>query len=168
MKVKILKKTIKEGDNYCIKSLFVSFTEEEIYNKIIAYLKSLGAAEDKISSFCKPNEYNGAVSYAFGLNCSNFTFDRVKRFGVLDATVIFQVNDKGFINAKIQVVEKKEQILSYEEPEDDVVGWATQTPVPEPVKVEPMGDGSHAEPNPVVDFAKLAADAPEAATDLPF
>ena len=31
MKVKILKKTIKEGDNYCIKSLFVSFTEEEIY-----------------------------------------------------------------------------------------------------------------------------------------
>jgi len=112
MKVKILKKTIKEGDNYCIKSLFVSFTEEEIYKKIIAYLKSLGAAEDKISSFCKPNEYNGAVSYAFGLNCSNFTFDRVKRFGILDATVIFQVNDKGFINAKIQVIEKKEQILS--------------------------------------------------------
>lgn len=58
--------------------------------------------------------------------------------------------------------------MSYEEPEDDVTGWATQTPAPEPVKIEPMGDGSHAEPNPVIDFAKLAADSPKAETDLPF
>lgn len=43
----------------------------------------------------------------FGPNCSNFTFDRVKRFGILDATVIFQVNDKGFINAKFRLLKKR-------------------------------------------------------------
>ena len=165
MKVKILKKTIKEGDNYCIKSLYVSFTEKDIFDAIVENLKEQKAEDDKISSFCKPNEYNGSVSYAFGLNCSNYTFDRVKRFGILDCKIIFSVNDKGYVNAKIQVVDKKEQINGYEEPEDDVTGW--NVPAPEAKAPEPMGDGSMDEPNPITDFSALA-NSGQAGKDLPF
>lgn len=124
MKLKIIKKSVKEGSNYCIKSLFVSFQEEEIYDNIVNHLLSQGATKEQISKFCKPNEYNDNISYAFGLNCSNFTFDKVERFGVLDAKIVFGINEKGFINAKIQVENKKEQVLSYEAPKSNVDGWA--------------------------------------------
>ena len=128
MKVKILKKSIKEGTTeggkeYSIKSLYVSFTESDVYSAIVEHLKKMGATSDKIEKFCKPSEYNGNVSYGFGLGCSHFTFDKVERFGVLDAKIIFSINDAGFINAKIQVVDKKEQVLSYDSPEDFVSGW---------------------------------------------
>lgn len=134
MKVKIIKKQIKEGDNYCIKSLLVSFTGAEIYSKIVAKLKSLGATDEQVNRFSTPNEYNGQTSYAFFLNCSHFTFDRVARFGILDANIIFSINDKGYCNAKIQVIDRKEKINGYEEPEDEVTGWATEAP--EPKKAE--------------------------------
>jgi len=129
MKIKIIKKSIKEGldkngNKYSIKSLFVSFTEEKIYDSIVDYLLSKGASEEQILKFCKPNEYNDNVSYAFGLNCSDFTFDIVQQFGVLDAKIIFAINDKGFIGAKIQVENKKEQVFSYKAPESNVDGWA--------------------------------------------
>ena len=45
MKVTIIKKTIREGvskktgEDYKIKSLFVKFTESEIYDRIVAKLK---------------------------------------------------------------------------------------------------------------------------------
>jgi len=146
MKVKIIKKSIKEGDNYCIKSLFVTFTEPELYAKIVNNLKLQGCDIDQIEKFCKPNDYNGNISYAFGLNCSNFTFERVEKFGVLDANVIFSKNDKGYINAKIQIIDKKEQINGYEDPEDTANGWST--PAPSIKEVQPMGDGNHGEPNP--------------------
>jgi len=133
MKIKIIKKSIKEGltstgSEYCIKSLFVSFTESEIYEKIVKHLQGMACAQDAIDKFCKPNEYNGAISYAFWLNCSHFTFDRVERFGILDANIIFGQNDKGYVNAKIQILEKKEQINGYEAPEEEVTGWSTQAP----------------------------------------
>jgi hypothetical protein len=32
---------------------------------------------DEIQEVIKSKEYEGATSYAFGLNCSHFTFDRV-------------------------------------------------------------------------------------------
>ncbi|NCB85590.1 MAG: hypothetical protein EOM44_14035 [Bacteroidia bacterium] len=135
MKVKILKKTIKEGTTaagreYQIKSLFVSFTEEDVYNKIVAHLKAMGASEDMVEKFCKPNEYNGNISYAFGLNCSHFTFDAVDKFGILDAKVVFAVNDNGYINARIAIIDKKEQVNSYDAPEDFVDGWACGNPEP--------------------------------------
>jgi len=167
MKVKILKKSIKEGDNYCIKSLFVSFDSKDTYDRIVSHLKSQGVEEDKINSFCKPNDYNGIITYAFGLNCSHFTFDRVERFGILDANVVFVKNEKGYANAKIQIIDKKEQINGYEEPEDTVNGWSTPTPE---IKVQqPLGDGSHAEPNPVemVGVDAKPAD-PFEGSDLPF
>jgi hypothetical protein len=162
MKLKILKKTIKEGENYCIKSLFCSFDSEQTYNGIVSHLKSLGAKEDKISSFCKPSEYNGVTNYAFGLNCSNYTFDRVKRFGVLDAKIIFSVNEKGYCNAKIQVVDHKEQINEYNEPEEEVSGW--NVPAPEATAQQPYGDGSKAEPNPITN----STDVNVPNVDLPF
>jgi hypothetical protein len=157
MKLKILKKTIKEGENYCIKSLFCSFEGEQTYNGIVSHLKSLGAKDEKISSFCKPSEYNGVTNYAFGLNCSNYTFDRVKRFGVLDAKIIFTVNEKGYCNAKIQVVDHKEQINDYNEPEDEVLGWNVNAP-------EANGDGSKAETNPITN----SSDVNVPNVDLPF
>ena len=129
MKLTIIKKTIKEGVSertgsvYKIRNLFVKFDEKEVYEKIVSHLKSKGATEDHIAKFCKPSEYNGNVNYAFGLGCSGFTFDKVEQFGILDANVLFDLNDSGFINAKIQVVDKKEKVNGYEAPESEVTGW---------------------------------------------
>lgn len=129
MKVKIVTKSIKQGltkdgNTYSIKSLYVNFQEKEVYDNIVNHLKSKGIADEQILKFCKPNEHNGNISYAFGLNCSDFTFDKVERFGILDAKIIFAINEKGYINAKIQIENKKEQVLSYEAPESEVDGWA--------------------------------------------
>ena len=140
MKVTIIKKTIKEGvsartgNEYKIRSLFVKFTDSKIYDKIVAKLKKDGADDEQIERFCKPSEYNGEVNYAFGLNCSKFTFERVQAFGELDALIDFKLNDSGFINAKIAVKDRIEQVLNYIEPaesEEEVVeGWATKAPDP--------------------------------------
>ena len=165
MKLLIVKKSIKEGEKdgrpYKIKSLYVSFDEPEVYQNIVKYLESKGAASDKIESFCRPKEYEGKVNYAFGLNCSNFTFDKVAKFGILDAKVIFDVTEKGYINAKIQVVDKKEQITLYEAPttfaDDEVEGWETETP---------SDVVSTTDANPPTDFSKMTAE--EIGKDLPF
>lgn len=125
-----MKKSVKEGisertgNAYKISSLFVKFDDKEIYDKIVSHLQTKGATIDQIEKFCKPNEYNGVVSYAFGLNCSNYTFDRVEQFGTFDANIIFDINDAGFISAKIQVKDRKEMVNSYEPPVDAVDGWA--------------------------------------------
>lgn len=159
MKVKILLKNIKEGDtitgtHYCIKSLYVSFDEASIYEKIVNHLKNQGCTIDQIEKFCKPKEYKEVISYAFGLNCSNYTFDKVQKFGVLDANIIFAMNEKGYINAKIQVIDKTlpngktvkvDAVNSYEqsthEQEDDVEGWANEpTPIETKAQPEPIKD----------------------------
>lgn len=129
MKLFILKKSVKEGvsertgNPYKISRLFVKFNEKEIYDKIVEHLKVKGATIDQIERFCKPNENNGEVSYAFGLKCSTYTFDRVEQFGTLDANIVFDINDAGFINAEIQVKDRKEMVNSYEPPLDAVDGW---------------------------------------------
>ena len=166
MKVKILKKTIKEGttstgSDYCIKSLYVSFTESEIYDKIVKHLKAMAVPDDSIAKFCSPNEYNGVTSYAFGLNCSHFTFDRVERFGILDANIIFSQNEKGFVGAKIQVIDKKEQINSYEAPEEEVTGWSTDAP-------ERKLEGDPLPSNQLPNFNDLNSLDPNKVADLPF
>lgn len=142
MKVTIIKKTIKEGvsprtgNEYKIRSLFVKFTDSKIYDKIVAKLERNGASIEQIERFCKPNEYKGEVNYAFGLNCSKFTFERVQAFGELDALIDFKINDSGYINAKIAIKDRIEQVLEYVEPtesaEEVVEGWATKTKAPAP------------------------------------
>ena len=140
MKVTIIKKMIKEGtsprtgNEYSIKSLFVKFEDEAVYSRIVKHLEAKGCNTETIERFCKPKDYNGQTNYAFGLNCSRFTFDRVEKFGELDAKIDFVVNDQGYINPKIAVVERKEQVLSYTPPsftpEPEVEGWATDAPDP--------------------------------------
>lgn len=140
MKVTILKKTIKEGvssrtgNEYKIRNLFVKFTDPKIYDKIVAKLKRDGADDEQIERFCKPSEYNGEVNYTFWLNCSKFTFERVQAFGELDALIDFKLNNSGFINAKIVIKDRLEQVLNYIEPtesaEEIVEGWATKAPDP--------------------------------------
>ena len=143
MKVTIIKKMIKEGvsprtgNEYKIRSLFVKFTDSKIYDKIVAKLERDGASIEQIERFCKPNEYKGEVNYAFGLNCSKFTFERVQAFGELDALIDFNLNDSGFVNAKIAIKDRVEQVLDYIEPtgsaEEIVEGWAMKAKVPAPV-----------------------------------
>ena len=120
----------------CSSDLFVKFTDSELYDKIVAKLERDGASIEQIERFCKPNEYKGEVNYAFGLNCSKFTFERVQAFGELDALIDFKLNDSGFINAKIAVKDRIEQVLEYIEPtesaEEVVEGWATKTKAPAP------------------------------------
>ena len=144
MKVTIIKKTIKEGvsprtgNDYKIRSLFVKFTDSKIYDKIVSKLERDGANIEQIERFCRPNEYKGEVNYAFGLNCSKFTFERVQAFGELDALIDFKLNDSGFINAKIAVKDRLEQVLDYIEPtgsaEEIVEGWAMKGDLPKPVE----------------------------------
>src|SRR5690606_813406 len=63
--------------------------------------------------------------------------ERVQAFGELDALIDFKLNDSGFINAKIAIKDRLEQVLNYTEPigsEEEVVeGWATKTKAPDPV-----------------------------------
>lgn len=159
MKVTILKKTIKEGvsprtgNEYKIRGLFVKFTDSEIYDKIVAKLKKDGADEEQIERFCKPSEYKGEVNYAFGLNCSKFTFERVQAFGELDALIDFKLNDSGFINAKIAVKDRLEQVLDYIEPtgsdEEVVEGWFMKDapkPISEKSDLEAESTGSEKNP----------------------
>lgn len=158
MKLFILKKSVKEGisertgNAYKISSLFVKFDEKEIYGKIVEHLKGKGATIDQIERFCKPNEYNGEVSYTFGLNCSNYTFDRVEQFGTLDANVVFDINDAGFINAKIQVKDRKEMVNSYEPPADAVEGWTCgNEPAVEPANLSEQTSPSLPDADPAID-----------------
>ena len=174
MKVTIIKKTIKEGvsprtgNEYKIRNLFVKFTDSEIYDKIVAKLKKDGADDEQIERFCKPNEYKGEVNYAFGLNCSKFTFERVQAFGELDALIEFKLNDSGFINAKIAIKDKVEQVLEYIEPtesaEEIVEGWATKTKVPDPVSKSEL----EAEPMKTEIIPPMPILAPDEVDDLPF
>jgi len=162
MKVTILKKTIKEGisprtgNKYKIRNLFVKFTDPEIYDKIVAKLKRDGADDEQIERFCKPSEYKGEVNYTFWLNCSKFTFERVQAFGELDALIDFKLNDIGFINAKIAVKDRLEQVLNYIEPtgsEEEVVeGWATKAPDPvsEKSESELKAESTWSEENPSI------------------
>ena len=143
MKLKIIKKNIKEGVSaagreYSIKSLLVVFSEPEVYEKIVAHLRAQGAPEASITKFCSPREYKGETSYSFFLSCSNFTFDAVEAFGTLDAKVIFSCNDAGYVNAKIQVVDKVEQVISYEGPEEFVSGWACPAPAQKKHDEDPL------------------------------
>ena len=76
MKLKIIKKNIKEGVSaagreYSIKSLLVVFSEAEVYEKIVAHLRAQGTPEASINKFCSPREYKGETSYSFFLSCSN-------------------------------------------------------------------------------------------------
>ena len=174
MKVKILLKNIKKGDtitgtHYCIKSLFVSFDEADVYEKIVKHLQAMGCSIEQIEKFCKPKEYKEVVSYAFGLNCSNFTFDRVDRFGILDAKIIFSQNDKGYVYAKIQVVDKKEQIDGYEPPtslqDEEVEGWSTPAPAARTTETPTFQNAAETLPIPTPNFNSLN---PKDVEDLPF
>lgn len=178
MKVTILKKTIKEGvsprtgNEYKIRGLFVKFTDPKIYDKIVAKLKKDGADDEQIERFCKPSEYKGEVNYAFRLDCSKFTFERVQAFGELDALIDFNLNDSGFINAKIAVKDRLEQVLDYIEPtgsdEEVVEGWFMKDapkPVSEKSDLNTESTWSEKTP-PMPPMPELMADDSE--TPLPF
>lgn len=174
MKVKILLKKIKEGvgkngSQYCIKSLYVCVSTKDDANALATQAIADGVPVDKIQGVIKPKEYEGETSYAFGLNCSHFTFDRVERFGVIDCKVEFVVNKDGFVNAKIQVIDKKEQVFGYEVPEqqeEEVCGWETTAPELKPT--QPYGDASQAEPNPITPFGSGPTSLNPQPDDLPF
>ena len=183
MKVKILLKNIKEGvgkngQPYCIKSLYACVSTKDDANALAVQAIADGVPADKIQEVIKSKEYEGATSYAFGLNCSHFTFDRVDRFGVLDCKIEFVVNKDGFINPKIQVIDKTlengktikvENIFGYEAPEqqeEEVDGWAS--PAPDIKPKQPIGDGTGAEPNPIEPFGVDQNSLNPNPTDLPF
>lgn len=176
MKLTIIKKKIKEGISdrtgspYKISSLFVKFDDEAMYDKIVAHLKGKGATDEQIEKFCKPNEYKGKINYAFGLNCSNFTFNKVEQFGELDANINFTINDSGFINAKIHVVDKKEQVNGYTPPESEVEGWAITAPEPHGAKaVQSETNGGYSQDGAERFFSNILKKEEESLDDdLPF
>lgn len=136
MKVKILKKNenIKTDENgnvtMCIKSLFCSVDNSNDANALVSRALEDGSTKDQAMASIKPNTYDGEVTYTFGLNCSSFTFDRVDKFGILDISpenIKFKPNGK-YTNARIAVINKREQINGYEEPVDTVEGWITDAP----------------------------------------
>lgn len=154
MKLTIIKKTVKEGVSertgspYRIASLFVKFDDRATYDRIVSHLRGKGATDEQIEKFCKPGEHNGKVNYAFGLNCSNYTFDKVEQFGELDANINFTINDAGFINAKIHIVDRREQVNGYTPPESEVEGWN----IPAPAAVESKQNEAPPMPKEFEDF----------------
>ena len=123
MKVKIIKKTIKEGDNYCIKSLYVCVDNKDDANKLAKMAIAVGATPEDITKLIRKSD-RSENEFAFGLNCSSFTFDKVDRFGILDCEIEYTKNAKGYVSAKIQVIDKKEQVNGYSPAEEEVNGWA--------------------------------------------
>jgi len=169
MKIKIIQKNIKEGvtasgSAYCIKSLYCSVDNKEDANTLAKSAMDAGADKEMVAKLIKANDYNGSISYAFGLNCSNFTFDKVDRFGILDAKVVFAKNEKGFVNAKIQVIDKKEQVFGYESPVEDVQGWAS--PAPANVPSSQGNATTVTQPYQGASYPNIAAGEPT--DDLPF
>lgn len=173
MKVKVVMKndsSISMSGKKRPHSLFVSFDDTQIYDNIIQFLEEEGADEVFIDKFFRVSEYNGVENYAFGLNCSRFTFNRVERFSEIDAKIDFKVSEKGYINAKIAIIDGKEQILSYTPPvneEEKVDGWACAAP--EPTKTVDETDENYnpfAEKEETPDY--LTPPPPEQDNDLPF
>ena len=173
MKVKVITKiesSISMNGKKRPHSLFVRFDDTQMYENIRQYLEEMGADEVFINKFILLGEYNGVENYAFGLNCSRFTFDRVERFSEIDAKIDFKVSDKGYINAKIVIIDGKEQILSYTPPvneEEKVDCWACAAP--EPSKTVDETDENY---NPFAEKQKtpdyLTPPPPEDNDDLPF
>ena len=170
MKVTIIKKTVKVLDNGGeIKSLFVRTDDNGIYERIKKHLLGKGGEADRVERFIKPNEYNGVTTYAFNLNCSGFTFEAVDNWGVLDANIIFDINKKGWCEAKIQVKNGKEIVNSYTPSESHVSGWANESgqnvnapaPAPTPAPIEPT-------PKPQMPTFLAEADLQPQDDDLPF
>lgn len=136
MKIKILKKTQKDGVSasgvpYTIRNLFVSFEDAKLFEKIKNYLREKqGATNEQIDKFIKESNYKDQISYVFGLNCSYFTFENVEQFGILDADIEFKLNDSGYINANIRREKNKEVVNGYTPSENsNVDGWTNATPV---------------------------------------
>ena len=144
MKVKILGKYVGSTG---MKSILVVTEKREDANKIAINAGSAGATEDQISKLITKKDYEGVPCYSFFLNCSNFTFERIGKFGILDCDIVCAISAKGFLNAKIQIIDKKEQVSGYKEPEGEADGWST--PAPTTKAPEPYGDGSQGEFNPI-------------------
>ena len=181
MKVQILKKIIKEGNtngrDWKIRSLFVKFDDKELYDRIINKLVADGADEDSAKKAVKENEYKDVISYVFYLNCSKFTFERVEKFGIIDAKIVFPINEKGYINPRIVVKGGKEQVLSYEEPKEftpegeEITGWATKAPEPiseDKQDFEVEGDGYSAIQDLPYDYPVEPKVDTQTVDDLPF
>ena len=62
----------------------------------------------------------------------------MKAYGEMDALIDFTLNDSGFVNAKIAIKDRIEQVLDYIEPtasaEEIVEGWAMKGDLPKPVE----------------------------------
>ena len=162
MKVKILGKYVgKTG----IESLLVTTESKESANTLAIKAREAGASDDQILKFITTKDYQGVVGYSFFVKCSGFTFERVGKFGILDCEIVCAMSAKGFLNAKIQIIDRKEQVFGYEA-SDEADGWVS--PAPEVKPQQPMGDGSRAEPNPIAPFGVDANSLNPQATDLPF
>lgn len=112
--------------------LFCSFNQKEIYEQMKEASRIQGATEERIDGFLKENEYNGYTSYQLNVGCSKYTFESVEAKGVLDAEIVLNVTDRGFINAKIRVHEGRERVISYNPPNQVVTGWTGEAIAPEP------------------------------------
>lgn len=135
MKVKILGKYVgKTG----IESLLVNTESKEDANKMAIKASESGATKEQILSFITTKEYQNVLGYSFFINCSSYTFERVGKFGILDCNIICAISAKGFLNAKIQIIDRKEQVFGYEA-SDEADGWATPAPAiktPEPYEAK--------------------------------
>jgi hypothetical protein len=179
MKVKIIIKEEKEvpyfdkngkRQSFMKRNVFVSHENETVYHAMKAKLIELGAEKEKAEKFSKPHEKDGKITYGFNLETSPYTFDRIERFGTLDAKIVLSVNKGGYGEAKIEVIDRKEQIFGYEPPRasvDDelanVDGWATSSPDPLAAVVSP----NVPTPQTLTDLAPEFM-LKEPVTDLPF
>lgn len=157
----------KDGRKWRMLHLLCSVDNPNDANEIAIHGSKSGVPKDAIEKLIKLNDYNGKITYQFKLQCSLLTFEKVERYGVLDIKVenIEIKYDGKYVNSKIKVIEKIEQIDGYEAPEnyDSVSGWNVPAPTAQVQSTEPPK--SQGEPIPVTDFSKII---PPNENDLPF
>lgn len=168
--IKLKKDTsgVKNDKPWRMLSLLCSVDTIDEANEIAMHGVESGLPQDQIEKLIKKNDYNGKISYQFNINPSSFTFEHVERYGILDidAKNLVISWDGRFANAKIKVISGVEQISGYKHSDDFVTGWAS--PAPEIKPQQPLGDGNHAEPNPIETFVVDAKSLNPNPTDLPF
>lgn len=118
MKVTILGKYVSKTG---IESLLVATVSKDAANSMARKASELGATIEQIKKMITEKEFEGEPSYSFFTNCSNFTFEKVQPFGILDCEFKCFMSKNGFLGIRIDKVGYDEIVHSYTKPTGG--GW---------------------------------------------
>ena len=166
VKIKVCSKQINERG---IPSIYASVEKAEEANKLAILAIDAGASKDLVTKMIKKSDWKGEIGYAFNVNCSSFTLQRVNQFDLLTCDIVFCSTAKGFIYAKINVIDKIEQIFKLEkqtQEQDEVTGWSISAP--DVKEVQQLVSPDQLPPTPFEIAQNNSLNPNDASEDLPF